>query len=525
MPWPLSQDYNEAIQSPVTSFSDSELRAGEVACNALGIPLPRSGNFADVYEVRCPNGSRWAVKCFTREVPGLRDRYAEISRHLVEARLGFMVDFSYLEQGIRVHGEWYPILKMEWVEGFTLNEFLRRHLDDAEMLEALLRIWSQMATYLREAEVGHGDLQHGNVLLVPGSSANSLALKLIDYDGMWVPALRDRSSGEVGHPSYQHPQRLRERTYALEVDRFPLLLIATAFRCLKSGGRALWDRHDNGDNLFFQECDLAKPMESSLFAELAKLDDPAAKDLVNHMIDALRGSLESTPLLEEVLHDSKAPEFAQTPRPDTDASETERPPAASGPAWYYRHEGQTHGPVDAVKLLGLAQTGDLLPLDPIWREGEDEADALPAEAALSFDMVPEATATDEEAPPEAAVEETHEPSLAPSEPPAAEKAPAGAAPVPAWLREVAEVEEAAQVPTANDITPPDWLEDVRDSEANPPPPESPEEFEVTLVSETEEVEIVEDVEIVEEAPHAPRAVKKSPPLPPPPRLPPNPRAK
>ena len=75
MPWPLSQDYNEAIQNAATCFSDAELKTGEATTNALGIPMPRSGNFADVYEVRCRNGSRWAVKCFTREVAGLRERY------------------------------------------------------------------------------------------------------------------------------------------------------------------------------------------------------------------------------------------------------------------------------------------------------------------------------------------------------------------------------------------------------------------------------------------------------------------
>jgi WD40 repeat protein len=301
MAWPLSQDYNEAIQSPETSFSDAELRTGEVACNALGIPLPRSGNFADVYEVKCPNGSRWAVKCFTREVPGLRERYSEISRHLQQAKLPFTVDFSYLEQGIRVRGQWYPILKMQWVEGLTLNEFVRQYLDKPVMLEAMLQIWVKMARFLRDAQVGHCDLQHGNVLLVPGSQANSVAVKLIDYDGMWVPALAGKKSGEVGHPCYQHPQRLREGTYALEADRFPLLLIATSFRSLKTGGRTLWDKYDNGDNLLFKEADLAAPTKSALFAELVKLSDPAVKPLVNHMLEALKGGIGAAPALEEVL--------------------------------------------------------------------------------------------------------------------------------------------------------------------------------------------------------------------------------
>jgi PA14 domain-containing protein len=47
MAWPLSQDYNEAVQAPHLCFADDELRAGQAATNALGLPVPRSGNFAD----------------------------------------------------------------------------------------------------------------------------------------------------------------------------------------------------------------------------------------------------------------------------------------------------------------------------------------------------------------------------------------------------------------------------------------------------------------------------------------------
>jgi tetratricopeptide (TPR) repeat protein len=300
MSWPLSQDYNEAIQSPRGNFTDDDLRNAEPVCNALGIPMPCSGNFADVYQMRSARGS-WAVKCFTREVPGLRERYAAISEHLRDANLPFAVDFTFLEKGIRVRGQWYPVLKMQWVEGLTLNAFVRQYADKPVMMKTLLQIWVRMAVRLREADIAHTDLQHGNVLLVPGSTAGSLAVKLIDYDGMWVPALAKTPSGEAGHPCYQHPQRVTEQTYSRELDRFPLLLIATALDCLRVGGQALWDKYDSGDNLLFREADLQAPAKSPLFYELLKLGDPQASRLVRETLDALRGRLESAPLLAEVL--------------------------------------------------------------------------------------------------------------------------------------------------------------------------------------------------------------------------------
>src|SRR5438445_2610252 len=178
MPWPLSQEYNQAMQNPVTSFSDPELCAGQAKTNALGLPVPCSGNFADVYQVR--NGTlAWAVKCFTREVPGLRDRYVEISDYLQQLRLPCMVDFQYLDGAIRATGQWYPVVKMDWVEGFTLNDFVKHNLDKPEALQSLAESWIFLARFLREAKLAHCDLQHGNVLLVPGAR---FPIKLVDYD-------------------------------------------------------------------------------------------------------------------------------------------------------------------------------------------------------------------------------------------------------------------------------------------------------------------------------------------------------
>ncbi len=306
MPWPLSQDYNEALQNPQSSFRDPELRQGQVVVNALCIPQPCSGNFADVYAVECPaTKTKWAVKCFTREVHGLRERYSEISSYLQQVRLPFTVDFQYLEQGIRIAGRWYPILKMHWVEGLTLNAFVRDMLDKPAMLEKLSRIWVRLAHRLREAKLTHCDLQHGNVLLVPDSEAHALAVKLIDYDGMWVPALAKTPSGEFGHPAYQHPRRLHDRIYNAEVDRFGLLSVYVALRALIAGGRQLWERYDTGDNMLFRQTDFEAPSKSPLFAELLRMNKPELRDPVVKLIDAARMPLEKTPHLADLIDDEK----------------------------------------------------------------------------------------------------------------------------------------------------------------------------------------------------------------------------
>jgi hypothetical protein len=306
MPWPLSQDYNEAVQNPATSFTDPELRQAEATTNALGLPTPCSGNFADVYQLRA--GQRaWAVKCFTREIPGLRERYIEISKYLQQVRLPFMVEFKYLDQGVRVRNQWYPILKMDWVQGFTLNQFVKDHLDKPQVLDKLCQLWVQLSSRLREANLAHCDLQHGNVLLVQASRAGAVSIKLVDYDGMCVPALTMLKSIELGHPSYQHPQRIREGLYGLEVDRFSHLVIYTALRAVMASGRRLWDKYDNGDNLLFRQQDFEAPGQSAVLQELSRIGNTEVQTLASIVSRAAQGPMEQTPLLETLV---KAPGLA-----------------------------------------------------------------------------------------------------------------------------------------------------------------------------------------------------------------------
>jgi hypothetical protein len=307
MAWPQATDYNAAIQNPQLCFSDLDLRQGQADGDLFGLPRPHSGNFADVYQVRCPGSQLWAVKCFTRPLAErgavLRRRYQAISDFLRHSQRPFMVDFHYIEEGICVRGQWLPILKMRWVEGKRLNDFLAEHCDKPALLDRLMHLWLRLAHELREARIGHGDLQHGNVLLVPASRSAALALRLIDYDGLSVPALAGTPSGEFGHPNYQHPQRRHEDLPGPDVDRFAHLVIYTTLRALRAGGPELWRRHDGGENLLFREKDFLRPGQSRLFAELAGLPDPDLQQLAGHLLLASQGPLNKVPFLGDLVHD------------------------------------------------------------------------------------------------------------------------------------------------------------------------------------------------------------------------------
>ncbi len=258
--WPSPQDYNEAMQSPAINLAAPELKVGKPGLNNLGLPKAITGSFASVYYLDCPKQD-FAVRCFLHNIANQQERYAKISDYLNHLNLPIMADFDYLEKGILCHGKWLPILKMDWVDGQNLIEYIGRNLDNAKVLEEL-RLWLRQARgTLKEHGIAHGDLQHGNVLVGNDS------IKLVDYDGMFVPALAGELSNELGHRNYQHPGRTKE-TFGPHLDNFSAWLIDSCLYILQRDPRVWFTLHAGEDCLLFREKDLQDPYSSFAFHEL-----------------------------------------------------------------------------------------------------------------------------------------------------------------------------------------------------------------------------------------------------------------
>ena len=232
---------------------------------------------------------------------------AAIAKLLAEANLPFTVGFEFLADGIRVKGKPYPVVKMQWVEGQAINAFVKDNLNKASLLEAMLNIWVRLCRRLRETGMAHADLQHGNVILVPGQTQNSLGLKLVDYDGMFVPALAGKPPGEAGHASYQHPERIKTNNYSADLDRFPHLVVATALRGLLVGGKPMWEKYDTGDNLLFTAKDFTNPSQSKAMRELWDSGDPFTVGLLSHLVISAAKPLAQTPWLDTLMPEGRAP--------------------------------------------------------------------------------------------------------------------------------------------------------------------------------------------------------------------------
>ncbi|MBZ0315740.1 MAG: hypothetical protein K8L91_04915 [Anaerolineae bacterium] len=299
--WPTMSDYQEAIQAPRLCFSDPELQRGTAATDMLGLPRPITGAFASVYQI-ITGSKKFAVRCFLHYHPDQERRYAAISAALQSLKLPFMVEFTWQNQGIRVRGKWFPILKMEWLNGQTLDSYIGQHLD-SPTLRSLAMQFADIISAMKNTGIAHGDLQHGNILVVNNK------LRLIDYDGMYVPALQGMTSHEIGHRNYQLPRR-SERDFGPHIDSFSAWVIYLALMAL-SIKPTLWRELKGGDeHLLFRKEDFDRPAGSAVLRAIQQLPDREVRE----MTSAFQNYFKSEPMAVPSLDGERIP-FTPPARP------------------------------------------------------------------------------------------------------------------------------------------------------------------------------------------------------------------
>jgi hypothetical protein len=293
--WPDLTDYHEALQHPQRSIGDAELQKAQIDKDRFGMPKPATGGNAVVYKAT-EGQNVWAVRCFLRPISDHAERYAAISKHLQKNHAAHSTKFFYLADGLRIKGGTFPIVKMAWVQGQHLDRCVESLLGQPKDLAALREKFRTLVKEIEGAKFAHGDLQHGNILV------RGKELLLIDYDGMWVPALIGRKATEIGHRAYQHPKR-SETDYGPYLDRFSALVIYLSLRALEVN-RKLWDQYYTGDNLLFVREDFNDPGRSPVWGDLAALQDPEVSYLAGVLAALLSKPVKDLPRLEAVLSNS-----------------------------------------------------------------------------------------------------------------------------------------------------------------------------------------------------------------------------
>src|SRR2546421_6969281 len=345
--WQDLTESHEAVQPPPKAFADRGLKAVTLELDRFGMPKPATGGNAVVYKANEPGGflifkKTWAIRCFLRPISDHAERYEAISKHLRKVRLPYDVNFQFLKQGIRIRSDWFPIVKMQWAKGDLLHSHIEKHLAYPAALAALRAKWVVLARHLEAAKVAHGDLQHGNILVRGGS------IQLVDYDGMWVPALSGRDATEIGHRAYQHPERSGQ-DYGQEIDRFSALVIYLSLAALERDA-TLWKRFHTGDNLIFVREDFLQVGRSAIWQQLRRIGSRE----IEHLAAALAAMVQQHPMkvgtLDSVLQNpanypasSKVPTSvpASTP-PQRVAPKPARAPTPAVPSWMKKSGYRDH---------------------------------------------------------------------------------------------------------------------------------------------------------------------------------------
>ena len=303
--WPTAGEFVEALFAPRYCFEDPILKSGTVSTNRLSLPLVWSGQFAVVSQVKS-SGKLYAVRCFTRPVVEQRERYTALhNAFMTNGKPESFLDFEYLQKGILVNSNWYPIVKMSWANGQTLDQYvdtLVNRKDKAGLL-SLSEAWFNVVCELRSYKIAHNDFQHENILVDNGR------IHLVDYDGMFVPSLSGRNCIEAGIPHYQHPRRSL-RDFNENIDNFPALVIYLSLRAL-AVDLSLWGKYHQDRRLILSEQDYKNPANSKLLNELKNSPDPEVIRLSQVLINACTGPITNVPALDKVVNPKNLPLFSE----------------------------------------------------------------------------------------------------------------------------------------------------------------------------------------------------------------------
>ncbi|GAA2431817.1 hypothetical protein GCM10010191_52090 [Actinomadura vinacea] len=317
-PLPAAEVYHTAVLNPAQCFSDPDLQAAKVERN--GILLPQGGgNFSSVFRMRSADGRRaWAVKCYHRRIPDLAERYAAIGSALAAVPEFWKVGFDFQPAGVLDPATrlWWPIVRMDWVNGRSLIPWLDRNHASTERVRGLAAEFAKVVGSMERNRIAHGDLQHGNVIVVAGQR-----IKLIDYDGMYVPGLPERTH-EAGMRHYQAPTRIDQGHLGSAGDRFSARVIYTSLLAV-AAAPDVWTRlhRQGGEHLLFQDTDFREPGSSQVFQALLGMPDPVARETRQLMRDLEAADPELIPPIDG----AAAIELA--------ASRRLRPKVSGLPAW------------------------------------------------------------------------------------------------------------------------------------------------------------------------------------------------
>ena len=278
MQYPLISEYLTAIQDAHDNLD--KLNHLVPVLDKHGEPYRSSGAFAVVFKMKDEQtGKCYALKCFTEDQEGRAEAYRQIAEELEFVDSPYITSVKYLEKELFVDSncedDEFPVLLMDWIEGETMETYIAENYTDSYEMSMLCYRFCKMAAWLRSQSFAHGDIKPDNIIVRPDGT-----LTLVDYDGMFVPAMKGQKSPTIGTKDFSHPLRTID-DFDETIDDFALASIALSLKAI-SLDSSLLQSYGASDRLLFSATDYLDLSKSKIFAALqGLLADVEARTLLS----------------------------------------------------------------------------------------------------------------------------------------------------------------------------------------------------------------------------------------------------
>ena len=278
MRYPLISEYLAAIRDAHDNLD--KLSHLVPVLDNYGEPYRSSGAFAVVFKMKDEQtGKCYALKCFTEEQEGRAEAYRQIAEELEFVASPYITSVKYLEKELFVDSncedDEFPVLLMDWIEGETMETYIADHYIDNHAMSMLCYCFCKMAAWLRSQPFAHGDIKPDNIMVRSDGT-----LTLVDYDGMFVPAMKGQTSPTIGTKDFSHPLRTID-DFDETIDDFALASISLSLKAI-SLNPSLLDEYGASDRLLFSAADYIDLSKSQTFTALqGLLADEEAKALLS----------------------------------------------------------------------------------------------------------------------------------------------------------------------------------------------------------------------------------------------------
>ena len=267
MQYPLISEYVRAIQDASNNLD--ELAHLVPVLDDHGEPYRSSGAFAVVFKMKDEQtGKCYALKCFTEEQEGRAEAYRQIADELEFVDSSYITSVKYLDKEIFVDSsceeDEFPVLLMDWIDGETMETYIAENYQDNYAMAMLCYRFCKMAAWLRSQPFAHGDIKPDNIMVRPDGN-----LTLVDYDGMFVPAMKGQKSPTIGTKDFSHPLRTVD-DFDETIDDFALASIALSLKVIALKP-SLLDEYGAADRLLFSAEDYRDLSKSKVLAALQEL--------------------------------------------------------------------------------------------------------------------------------------------------------------------------------------------------------------------------------------------------------------